>query len=146
MAHQHFGKSSDPDADKQAFMNDLPTRRVTDGLLVLCGETNIASTHRRSDDFSDPHGFTDRLGEMNVGPILNPIHGYMTRYEMWKKRRHYSLGGRTVISVWNQGRRKGGPSSTTAWSGQRPFGNCPGRLATGPIFGSAYSIWHRCNC
>ena len=107
MAHQHFGKSSDPDADKQAFMNDLPTRRVTDGLLVLCGETNIASTHRRSDDFSDPHGFTDRLGEMNVGPILNPIHGYMTRYEMWKKRRHYSLGGRTVISVWNQGRRKG---------------------------------------
>lgn len=51
------------------------------------------------DDFSDPYGFTDRLGEMNVGLILNPIHDYMTRYEMRVKRRRYSLGGRTVISV-----------------------------------------------
>ena len=62
----------------------------------------------------------------------------------------YSLGGRTVISVWNQGKgrdtsRSRGPYSTTAGSGQRPFGNCPRRLATGPIFGSAYSIWHRCS-
>lgn len=107
VAHQRFGKSSEPDAGKQAFMNDLPTRCVTDGLLVLCGETNIASTVRSSDHFLDPYGFTDRLGEMNVGPILNPIHDYMTRYEMRKKRCRYSLGGRTVISVWNQGRRKG---------------------------------------
>ena len=78
MAHQCFAMSSSPDAGKRAFMNDLPNRRVADGLLVMCGETNIASTHRRSDDFSDPYGFADRLGEMNVGVILNPIHDYMT--------------------------------------------------------------------
>jgi hypothetical protein len=28
----------------------------------------------------------------------------MRRYEMREKRRYYSLGGRTVISVWNQGK------------------------------------------
>jgi hypothetical protein len=106
LAQQRFATSSSPDASKQAFMSDLPARRVTNALLVICGETNIASTLRGSDDFSDPHGFADRLREMNVGLILNPIHDYMTRHEMRKKRCHYSLGGRTVISVWNQGRGK----------------------------------------
>ena len=31
----------------------------------------------------------------------------MTRYEMKKKRAYYSLQGRTVVTVWNQGKRKG---------------------------------------
>jgi len=78
----------------------------TNALLVICGETTIASTFRGSDDFNDPYGFVDRLRETNVGLILNPVHDYMTRHEMRKKRSHYSLGGRTVISVWNQGRDK----------------------------------------
>jgi hypothetical protein len=111
-ARQHFGKSSDPTASKRAFMNDLPARRVADGLLVMCGETNIASMVRHS-DFNDPFRFTDRLGEMNIGLILNPIHDYMTRYEMKKKRCHYSLGGRTVLSVWNQGR---GREASLPWT------------------------------
>ncbi|MDT5365719.1 MAG: hypothetical protein QOC62_150, partial [Mycobacterium sp.] len=94
-----------PNALKREFMNDLPARRVTDGLLVLCGETNIAKmVHHK--DFNDPFRFTDRLREMNINLILNPIHDYMTT-RMLKKRRHYSLGGRTVISVWNKGKRKG---------------------------------------
>jgi len=107
VAHQRFAMSSHPDDDKRAFMDDLPNRRVADGLLVLCGETNIASmAHHR--DFTDPFRFTNWLREKNVGPILNPIHDYMTP-RMLKKRRHYSFSGRTVISVWNQGRpeRKG---------------------------------------
>jgi hypothetical protein len=37
--------------------------------------------------------------------ILNPIHDYMRRYEMRKKRELYSRAGRTVVSVWNRGNR-----------------------------------------
>ena len=102
VAHQHFAQSKDRKDDKQKFMNDLPNRRVADGLLVLCGETNIASMAEHL-YFTDPLGFTDWLREKNIGPIVNPIHDYMTP-RMLKKRLHYSRGGRTVISVWNQGR------------------------------------------
>ena len=105
VARQHFAQGKDPAFRKQDFMNDLLNRRVADGLLVLCGETNIAKMEHHS-DFYDPYGFTDRLREMNIGPILNPIHDYMTT-RMLKKRKGYSLCGRTVISVWNQGKRKG---------------------------------------
>ncbi|MGO9151716.1 hypothetical protein [Mycobacterium sp.] len=112
VARQHFAKSSDRVADKRAFMNDLPARHVADGLLVMCGETNIASMLRHS-DFNDPLRFTNRLEEMKVRVILNPIHDYMTRYEMRKKRCRYSFGGRTVISVWNQGR---GREASLPWT------------------------------
>jgi hypothetical protein len=75
VAHQHFAQGKDHPSIKRAFMNDLANRRVADGVLVLCGETNIAKMEHHS-DFTDPFGFTDRLGEMNIGPILNPIHDY----------------------------------------------------------------------
>jgi hypothetical protein len=103
VAHQHFAKGAERKCKKQAFIDDLPTRRLADGLLMLCGESNIAKMEHHS-DFNDPLGFTDWLKEMNIRVILNPIHDYMTRYEMREKRRHYSDGGRTVISVWNQGK------------------------------------------
>jgi hypothetical protein len=112
VAHQHFAQGKNRDADKWAFMNDLPNRRVADGLLVLCGETNIAKMEHHS-AFTDSFGFTNRLREMNIGPILNPIHDYMTRYEMKMKRCNYSLGGRTVISVWNQGK---GRDASQPWT------------------------------
>jgi hypothetical protein len=105
-AKQRFARSSDASFSKQAFLDDLESRRIGDALLVICGETNITSTVRGSNDFYDPFRFTDRLREMKISLILNPIHDYMTRHEMRKKRRYYSLGGRTVISVWNQGRGK----------------------------------------
>jgi hypothetical protein len=113
LARQRFATSSSPDASKREFMSDLPARRVTNAVLVICGETNIASTVRGSDGFYDPYGFADRLREMNVGLVLNPVHDYMTRHEMRKKRRHYSFGGRAVISVWNQGR---GKESNLPWT------------------------------
>jgi len=103
-ARQRFATSKEAVSKKQEFIDDLPNRRVSDGLLVICGETNIASTVRGSDEVPDPFGFTDSLRDTNVRCILNPIHDYMRRPEMKKKRQHYSLGGRTVISVWNQGR------------------------------------------
>lgn len=105
VAKQRFATSTSPGPSKQAFLDDLEQRKIADALLVLCGETNIVSLVRGSDEFYDPYNFVDRLGKMNARLILNPIHDYMRRYEMREKRRHYSLGGRTVISVWNQGKK-----------------------------------------
>jgi hypothetical protein len=106
VVRQCFATSSDGSAGKEAFIADLPTRSIADGVLVLCGETNVA-TARRSGDFADPHGFTQRLDELGAAVILNPIHDYMRRPEMARKRRFYSQGGRTVLSVWNRGKGKG---------------------------------------
>ena len=104
LAKQRFAKSSAPDAEKRAFLGDLPKRQVQDALLVICGETNITSLDRCSGMFHDPYSFADRLREMHVRVVLNPIHDYMRRYEMRMKRQYYSLQARTVISVWNQGK------------------------------------------
>jgi hypothetical protein len=106
VAKQRFATSTAPDAEKRSFLADLDQRRIGDSLLVICGETNIASLVRATGGFSDPYGFADRLGGMNVGLVLNQIHDYMRRYEMREKRRYYSLGGRTVVSVWNRGKGK----------------------------------------
>ena len=62
--------------------------RIGDALLVLCGETNIASTGSWIGRVQRP--VLDSLtgsGRLKVGLVLNPIHDYMTRYEMRKKRR-----------------------------------------------------------
>lgn len=101
---QRFATSVAPAAQKQQFLDELPGRRVADGLLVLCGETNIGSLVRGSDEFYDPYHFVEQLQDMKVRVVLNPVHDYMRRYEMREKRRHYSSGGRTVVSVWNQGK------------------------------------------
>jgi len=106
VAKQRFATSRDTGARKRAFLDDLGERRIGNAILVICGESNIASLLRGSDEFNDPHLFADRLRAMEVGVILNPVHDYMRRYEMRAKRRYYSLGGRTVISVWNQGKRR----------------------------------------
>jgi hypothetical protein len=106
VATQRFATSTAPRRQKQAFLDDLPARQTGDAVLVLCGESNIASLVRGADEFHDPFGFADRLTEMGVRVVLNPIHDYMRRYEMRGKRRYYSLGGRTVVSVWNRGAGK----------------------------------------
>jgi hypothetical protein len=113
IVYQRFAASSDPDAYKQEFVADFPKRQFADSLLVVCGETNIASLVRATGEFNDPYRFADRLREISVRVILNPIHDYMRRYEMREKRRHYSLGGRTVISVWNRGK---GKESALPWT------------------------------
>jgi hypothetical protein len=61
---------------------------------------------RGSDEFYDPFNFADRLRDLKTRFVLNPIHDYMRRYEMREKRRFYSQGGRTVVSVWNLGKGK----------------------------------------
>lgn len=102
---QRFSTSSASTTDKQQFLDDIPNRNVGSALLMVCGETNIASLVRGSDEFYDPFGFAARLADSGTRLILNPIHDYMRRYEMREKRAFYSRNGRTVVSVWNQGKK-----------------------------------------
>jgi hypothetical protein len=106
VARQRFAQSSASDTEKQQFLNDLTVRQVSSAMLMICGESNITSLVRASGQFNDPYRFIGQLQAANTRIILNPIHDYMTRYEMRKKRQFYSREGRTVISVWNQGRGK----------------------------------------
>ena len=68
---------------------------------------NIISTVRDDEAINDPYDFLPWLDAMHIQVVLNPIHDYMVRYEMKIKREHYSRGGRTVIAVWNKGKRRG---------------------------------------
>lgn len=110
---QKVFKSTDSDECKQSFVQDLRSRRVANGLLVICGESNITSLTRSTGGFRDPFGFTDQLRELDIKVVLNPIHDYMRRYEMREKRKFYSMEGRTVVSVWNKGK---GRESELPWT------------------------------
>lgn len=110
---QRFATSQSPTSDKQRFMDDLGARQIGPALLMICGETNIASTVRGSNEFYDPFGFTNQLRNRNVELVLNPIHDYMRRHEMREKRRFYSQQARTVLSVWNKGK---GSEASLPWT------------------------------
>ena len=105
---QRFGKSAESPQKKQQLINELAGRRIgSDGLLLICGETNVVTMQRASGLMRDPLGFVGRLDELGINVILNPVHDYMRRHEMMKKRQFLSRQGRTVLSVWNQGKGKG---------------------------------------
>ena len=101
---QRFTRSTSPMSSKQAFMDGLPARTLGSTLLMACGEANIVSTRRDSDEIVDPFGFTDWLQQAQPRLILNPSHSYMRRYEMTTKRTLYSEG-RTLLTVWNRGEK-----------------------------------------
>ncbi|MBV9126089.1 MAG: hypothetical protein JO112_22280, partial [Planctomycetes bacterium] len=101
--HQRFAGSQQPRRLKQLFIDDLPARRFGPALAMLCGESNILSTTRPG-ELRDPFSFNARLFDLGVTLVLNPVHDYMVRPEMVEKRRVYSTGGRTVVSVWNRGK------------------------------------------
>lgn len=103
---QQFAKSTEKDDLKKNFIEELPSRLVSNGLLVLCGESNITSLIRSTGAFRDPFSFVEQLQKLNVNVLLNPIHDYMRRYEMKEKRKFYSMNGRSVVSVWNKGKGK----------------------------------------
>ena len=106
LIRQRFTALSASHTEKRRFVDELPSRRIAQGVLVLCGESNIVSTVQGSDRFSDPFGFVDQLQGLKARMVLNPVHDYMTHPQMRKKRCFFSQGGRTAISVWNQGRGK----------------------------------------
>jgi len=101
---QLFAKSQEAAAYAEPFVDDLPRRRIANALVMVCGESNIIPLVRVS-GVSDPYRINRRLTEMGVGVVLNPVHDYMRRYEMKLKRQYFSRGGRSVVSVWNQGKR-----------------------------------------
>jgi hypothetical protein len=102
---QRFARSTDAGHRKQSFVDALAVERAVgdDGLVVICGETNICTTVRSTRAIGDPFDFGSALVRLRTRTILNPIHNYMRRPEMKKKRQHYSGAGRTVVSVWNLG-------------------------------------------
>jgi very-short-patch-repair endonuclease len=110
---QRFAMSGEPWDRKKAFIDELPSRRIADALVMICGESNIASVMRGSDEFFDPYDFHNLPVMRETRVILNPIHDYMRRYEMREKRRYYSRGGKAVLSVWNRGK---GKESALPWT------------------------------
>ena len=109
---QRFTRSTSPASSKQAFMDGLPARTFGSTLLMACGETNIVSTRRDSDEIVDPFDFTGWLKKNRPRLILNPSHSYMRRHEMTTKRALYSKG-RTLLTVWNRGAQP--PESELPW-------------------------------
>lgn len=101
---QRFGTSGSSMAAKECFVEDLPSRRFGNVLFILCGETNIVRTNREDDEIEDDSGIDKHLKSEKISVVLNPIHDYMRRPEMNKKRRYLSKGGRTALSVWNLGK------------------------------------------
>lgn len=99
---QRFTRSTSPTSSKLAFMDGLPARTFGSTLLMACGETNIVSTRRHSDEIVDPFDFSGWLKKNRPRLVLNPSHSYMRRHEMATKRALYSKG-RTLLAVWNRG-------------------------------------------
>ena len=112
---QAFARSIDPSCDQRALIENLSSRSFGSTLVLACGESNIVKTIRGSQEIRDPHGFLDELDRRKVKVILNPIHDYMTRPEMKRKRSIYSEKGRSVLSVWNRGSRDR-PEATDPWT------------------------------
>lgn len=102
LLEQHFAHSTQS-ADQKVFMKGLPSRKVGHSLMLLCGESNIVRTIRRSDEIRDKHGFLDWLRNNEIDLIINPIHSYMKRWEMPLKRLALSKDGALVVSLWNRG-------------------------------------------
>jgi hypothetical protein len=111
---QYFAKSSDPYERKREFIRDIRNIIFGNGIIVICGESNIANYVPKDGRFKDPLSFNDIIKSYGVKFIFNPLHDYMTRYEMKKKRGYYSRDRRAVITVWNQGKRKG--EATVPWT------------------------------
>jgi hypothetical protein len=107
LLEQYFAKSSEPYELKREFIRDIRKRVFGNGIIIICGESNIANYVPKDGSFKDPFNFSDNLKSSGVKFVFNPLHDYMTRYEMKKKRGYYSKNKRAVITVWNQGKRKG---------------------------------------
>lgn len=104
---QMFAQGSAKPVVKLALMADMPNRFFSNDVLISCGESNII-TLRRKGGFDDPFGmFKVLAAHPGTQVIFNPVHDYMRRYEMRKKREEFSKHVPLVISVWNKGKAKG---------------------------------------
>ncbi len=91
-----------PRGHVEKFVQDVKQHRILgDCCVLICGESNGVPYHQNGkvlDDF----GLRRSLPRGTV--ILNPVHDWMSRYEMPLKRKFLSKD-RLVISVWNRGKR-----------------------------------------
>jgi hypothetical protein len=101
---QRFARSSESQQRKHDLIRDFDDRKLGKHLVLLCGESNIVRIPA-SGGVADDFGFLRKLRDDDVGVILNPIHDFMKRHEMKKKRAALSLEGRWVVSVWNKGKK-----------------------------------------
>jgi hypothetical protein len=105
---QRFAASGEA-SGKTRFIQDLPGRQIGTAILAICGESQIVS-ESRAGGFTDSWGFLPKIAALGIEVILNPIHDFMGvvhGIDICCKRRLYSQGGRTVISVWNEGNPRG---------------------------------------
>jgi hypothetical protein len=88
----------------ERFVQDVKQHRILGNCCVLiCGESNGVPYHQNTgvrDDFN-----LRRSLPKGVTVVLNPVHDWMSRHEMKKKRCYLSENNRWVISVWNRGKR-----------------------------------------
>jgi len=110
---QCFAKSSDPYERKREFSCSIPKRIIGNSLITICGESNIANYIPSNGNFRDEFGFNGELEAHGIRVVFNPLHDYMRRPEMKKKRAYYSKNQRMVITVWNMGR---GRESSIPWT------------------------------
>ncbi|MBA3831222.1 MAG: hypothetical protein H0X34_04910 [Chthoniobacterales bacterium] len=111
--YQRFARSVDSHKGKQSFIDEFEQRRIGSCFVILCGETNIVTIRMRDGGVTDEFGFLGKLDNAGVAIVLNPIHDYMRRHEMKKKRAALSANKRWVLSVWNKG-KKG--ETATPWT------------------------------
>ena len=110
---QCFAKSSDLYERKRDFIRSIPKRIVGNALIAICGESNIVNYIPSNGNFRDEFAFNGELEARGVRVVFNPLHDYMRRHEMKKKRAYYSRNQRLVITVWNMGR---GRESSIPWT------------------------------
>jgi hypothetical protein len=82
----------------------LPGRILGNCCVIICGETNGVPYHPKDGKVKDDFGLRGAIPQ-KVTVVLNPVHDWMSRFEMPLKRKFLSQKGRWVISVWNKGKR-----------------------------------------
>ena len=92
-----------PKGHVEKFVQDVKQHRILGECCVLiCGESNGVPYHMDKKRVLDDFGLRRSLPRGTV--VLNPVHDWMSRYEMPLKRKFLSKD-RWVISVWNRGKR-----------------------------------------
>jgi len=102
--YQRFAKASEEEYKKELIVDNSFERIIEDCFLLLCGETNIIKYKQKLKTMKDEYKLVDILENFGINYIFNPVHDYMIRHEMKKKRAFLSLNNRYVISVWNTGK------------------------------------------
>jgi hypothetical protein len=99
---QKVRRAADSQTKKRALVDEFDARTVGRTLLLICGESNIISTkaHRH---VVDRYRVRHRLKQRGIQLVLNPVHSYMHRPEMRRKRSALSRWTHAVLSVWNRG-------------------------------------------